>query len=712
MSYSDANCDLYVSTHGNDRWSGTLPEPDAAGNDGPLASIAAARNIVQQRKLAGKLAYPLTVWIRGGRYTLSAPLEFGPDDSAPVTYAAYAGETPIVDGGMHIAAQAWRIEQINGQTTWVTDLSSDMASQSIRELFVNGQRRHRPRLPKIPSGSDGRDAFYCMESVPNVSFGSPQDTTDLFNGCDRFVAKPGDVHSWKNLQDIEIVVVHYWIEERMPIKAFDEVTHTVLSTHHSMFALKDDFVSRYAKYYIENVYEALNEPGEWYLDRSTHKLYYIPLPGEQLETVDIAVPLIEQFIRLKGAPEQNRYVEFLHFKGIVFEHAGWHTLDVPVEADTGMPTARKYAASPQAASHVPGAIVMQGARYCAFTKCTIRHIGYYGLELADGCSGNRIVGNEITDMGAGGIKVNGADAAGPLSLRTRNNVITDNHIYDGGRIYHSATGIFLKHTGGNTVSHNHIHDLYYSGISSGWVWGYAESVSKDNRIEKNHIHDLGKGWLSDMGGIYTLSVQPGTVVRGNLIHDIEKANYGGWAIYLDEGSSYILVENNICYNTTSQPFNVHYGRENTIRNNIFAFGREGQTALGRAEQHVSFTYEKNIIVTDNEPIFIGGYACDFSTRSILSDLNLFWDISNRMPVFTGPRQSGRARPVPNLDLAQWQARRNDLHSIVADPCFEVALSEDTAQRDFMLAPDSPALALGFQPIDIADVGPRPERQRG
>jgi len=103
------------------------------------------------------------------------------------------------------------------------------------------------------------------------------------------------------------------------------------------------------------------------------------------------------------------------------------------------------------------------------------------------------------------------------------------------------------HAAGNIITHNHIHDLYYTGISAGWRWGYNESVARDNLIEKNHIHDIGQGWLSDMGGIYTLGVQPGTVLRGNLIHDVNKASYGGWAIYLDEGSSHIIVENNICY---------------------------------------------------------------------------------------------------------------------------------------------------------------------
>jgi hypothetical protein len=698
--------DLYISTHGKDSWSGKLPEPNAERTDGPFATLQGARDAIRELKAAGKLTGPFTVWLRGGRYPITKPVAFEPQDSWPVTYAAYPDETPVIDGGVRIAPATWRTEQVNGTTAWVTEVPF-----AFRELFVNGQRRSRPRLPKIPAGSDGRDAFYRMERVDNVDFGRSGGITDLFDGYDRFVARAGDFHNWRNLRDVEVVVVHYWIEERMPVASYDEATRTIVSTRHSMFALKDDFVARYAKYYVDNVFEALTEPGEWYLDRAGvsegagGRLYYIPLPGEALETTEVYAPRAEQFITFIGNPDTNQYVEHLRFQGLIFEHAGWRELDVNVEPDTGMPVDRHYAASPQAASHVPGAIALEGARYCAFEACTIRHIGYYGIELADGCIGNRIIGCEITDMGAGGVKVNGADASGTLARRSSNHIITDSHIHDGGKVYHSATGVFLKHTGGNTVSHNHIHDLYYSGISSGWVWGYTDSVSKDNRIEKNHIHDLGKAWMSDMGGIYTLSVQPGTVLRGNLIHDIEKANYGGWAIYLDEGSSHVLVENNVCFNTTSQPFNVHYGRENMVRNNVFALGREGQAALGRAESHAAFTFERNIVLTDGQPIFIGGYACDFAVRdgvrNVFSDLNLFWDISGQPVVMTGPRQSGRAQPVPSLSLAQWQARGYDLHSLVADPCFK-----DAAGGDFTLAPDSPALALGFQPIDLSDVGPR------
>lgn len=126
-----------------------------------------------------------------------------------------------------------------------------------------------------------------------------------------------------------------------------------------------------------------------------------------------------------------------------------------------------------------------------------------------------------------------------------------------------------------------------------------------------------------MGWDYTLGVQPGTVLRGNVIHDIEKCYYGGWCIYLDEGSSHILVEDNVCYGASTQAFNQHYGRENIIRNNIWAFGQETQVSLGRIEAHNSFTFERNIVIARGRPMFCGRPRSLEEKPGFRSDLNLF-----------------------------------------------------------------------------------------
>jgi hypothetical protein len=200
-----------------------------------------------------------------------------------------------------------------------------------------------------------------------------------------------------------------------------------------------------------------------------------------------------------------------------------------------------------------------------------------------------------------------------------------------------------------------------------------------------------------MGGIYTLGVQPGTVLRGNLIHDIEKAHYGGWCIYLDEGSSHILVEGNVCYRTNDTVFNQHYGRENLVRNNVFAFGGDAVLSHSRLEPvHKSLRFERNILLTDGQPVFRTGYRGQLAWRNHSSDLNVIWDVGGAEPRFRGhPEEEGL------IGLDRWRALGHDRHSLVADPKFL-----DLAAGDYSLPDDSPAFQVGFEPIDLSDVGPR------
>jgi hypothetical protein len=678
-----------------------LPEANADHTDGPFATLAHARDAVRQRKQTGDLPGPVIVYLRGGRYSLAAPLQFTPADSAPVMYAAYPGETPILDGGRRVSG--WQVEQVNGRTAWVADCS---AMHYFRQLFVNGERRCRARLPKVEivhARNGHPETFYRMAGVPDITF-----KAELFEGSHTFIAAPGDIQAWPHLTDVEVVALHYWIEERMPIASFDPATGLVISTRRSTFALKDDYVDRWAKYYLDNVFAALTEPGEWFLERRQDgalKLYYLPCPGETPDSVEVFVPQVEQLLRLSGDPDAGRYVEFLRFEGLTFEHADWRQPTAEGDPNGQASPGEKslpWAAAAQGAYNVPGAIELSGARYCAIENCVIRHVGGYGVELRDGCRGNRFVGNQVFDLGAGGFLVNGADADGPLARRTGENRFTDNHVHAGGRVFHSGIGFLLRHSFGNVIAHNHIHDFFYSGVSCGWVWGYAESVSKNNRIEYNHIHDLGHGWLSDMGGVYLLGIQPGTVVRNNLIHDIEKSNYGGWALYTDEGSTGVVLENNVCCRTNAQLFHQHYGHENLARNNIFAFGGEAGVALSRYDGVNAFTFERNIVITDQAPLFIAGYANDWRSRSIISDLNLFWSASG------APLTVQSSPGAPRLSFAGWQALGYDTHSLVADPKIK---SLEADSFDWTLATDSPALALGFRPIDLSSVGPRPQEER-
>ncbi len=680
----------YVSVDGADTWSGTLPEPNPDRTDGPFRSVWHAQQVLRALKSAGMLPGPVRVLLRGGRYLVPKPLVFTPDDSMPVTYASYPGEEAVLCGGRRITG--WRTEKVHGGEAWVVDLPDVAAGRwYFRELFVSDRRRPRPRLPK--------QGLYRITDVPGLKV--PCGWGDGDNR--QFRLGDGQMKAWRNLTDVEIVAFHFWIDERFPVSGFDEKSQMISSSRGSFAPLVEASGEKLAPVFIDNVFEALTEPGEWYLDRAAGRLYYLPMPGEDPETTAVFAPASLQLLRLEGKPEQGKHVEWLRFENLSFEHTDWvqpgDEADPTWTAwkDDTRSVSRHYrgnrASAAQAAADLPGAISLRGARNCTFAHCRFAHLGWYALDIGDGCLGNRIVGNEIYDLGGGGIHLNGAAFEEAPELRTGNTAILDNHIHEGGRVFHASIGILSMHAFGNTISHNHIHDFYYSGISCGWVWGYKPNISRDNVIEKNHIHDLGHGLLSDMGGIYTLGVQPGTVLRGNLIHDVTKLNYGAWCLYTDEGSSHILLENNVCYRTNGEIFHQHYGRENIVRNNIFAFGGESVMAFSRGEEHNGFTLEKNIFITHGPPIYRGGYNNLLAHRRIRSDMNLIWHSKEGNITFSD--KDG------DLDFAAWQALGHDLFSMCADP-----QCADPAKDDFTLADSSPAFALGFQRIDMSDVGPR------
>jgi parallel beta-helix repeat protein len=662
---------FYVSPEGCDNWSGKLPKPNEDRTDGPFATITHAKNVICELKKEGKLKGPAVVKIRGGIYWLNEPLIFTPDDSgtekSPIIYQAYEGENPVISGGCPISG--WRTEKLeNNLVAWIAEIPEVRGGKwYFKQLFVDGERRFRPRLPK--------DGFFWIEGVP----GKRSEELSLFDGSSTFKCASGDIEQWRNINDVEVVILHYWVEERIPIKSFDERSNVVELSTKTIFALRDNSRPRFARYYVENIFEALNKPGEWYLDHTSGKLYYIPLPGEEIGSSTIVAPRLDYLIKVLGSPERGQYVEHIVFKGLTFQHTKW-----------------QYSLSPQAAQGVHGAIYLEGARFCKIEGCRIEHVGGYGVEVGHGCSRIFIKNNVFSDLGAGGIKIGKANISENPCDKTECNVVTDNIIKEGGRVFHSAVAIWIGQSGYNEITHNTIHDFYYSGISVGWTWGYGPTNARCNIIEFNHIYNIGHGLLSDMGGVYTLGVQPGTVIRFNLIHDVKAYNYGGWGIYLDEGSSQILVENNIVYNTMSGGFHLHYGRENIVRNNIFALNRGGQIVFSKGESpHIAFTFERNIALTNGYPIFVGGYAEEFWKNDFRSNLNILYDISGKQITFL---ESSRGK---KYDLNEWRKFGYDTLSIIADPKFK-----DAEKYNFTLAEDSPAFKIGFKPINLEDAGAR------
>lgn len=270
------------------------------------------------------------------------------------------------------------------------------------------------------------------------------------------------------------------------------------------------------------------------------------MPGESIDSIEVVAPYLRTLLEITGGklekvPGQKILNSHPHlvFRGLAFSRTEW-------------PEPQSLATIGQSAPMVPGAISLSDAHHVAFEQCTLAHIGTYGIAFEEKCWDNRVSGCAIEDMGAGGVKIwHGCGR----------NTVEDCDIGNGGHLFPPAAGVLIGDAPSNIVVHNNIHDFFYSGVSVGWLWGYDENQSGGNIIEWNHVHHLGKGKLSDMGGIYTLGMQAGTRLRYNLIHDIWSRTYGGWAIYPDEGSNHLLIENNICYDTKCAPFHQHYGFE-------------------------------------------------------------------------------------------------------------------------------------------------------
>jgi endoglucanase len=241
---------------------------------------------------------------------------------------------------------------------------------------------------------------------------------------------------------------------------------------------------------------------------------------------------------------------------------------------------------------MPAAVVLENAANCRFENCVVRHVGASGISLQGACQGNRIVGNEIGDVGGNGIMV--GEPSTSTEQLARDNVVANNHIHHCGAVYHGCVGIWVGITDGTIVRHNEIHDLPYTGVSVGWMWNTSTTPCQRNVIEHNHIHNVMQ-MLSDGGGIYTLGRQPGTVLRSNLIHDVI-ANAGraeSNGMFIDEGSSEMLIEQNTIYNIACSPIRFHQATSNTLRNNVLVCTADTPAFRYNSTDEKSMTYEAN-----------------------------------------------------------------------------------------------------------------------
>lgn len=503
--------------------------------ESPWRSIHAAMAAVRDLTGAG-LTQDLRIVLHSGVYRIWEPLEFGPEHGGTqqfsVTWCAAPGEDVVISGGREITG--W---QAGPDGIWTATVPGVREGEWYpSSLIIDGQPATRARTPNANAPQ------------PLVQIADEQLDPERMEF--RLTFPAGLVESWNNPTDVEMVCQGNWAINRKRVVSLEPDSNAAVfqPPHLDRSKLAWNWPGRGRWFFLENAREFLDQPGEWYLDRASGTLSYLPLPGQDMSEASAVMPRCEGLLVVKGTDEQP--VRNLHFQGIQFEGSAW---PLPRGDYHGVQACRHSTGGDTNWKVVPVGIRWECAQDCSLTEGAVRHFEASGLEIGRRCHDVRVVGNEISDIGGNGIEVGAAndDAEAPAG-----NVVSDNHVHHTGQRFFGAVGIWVGFARETTVSHNRVHDLPYSGISCGWVWAPQASACKANLIEYNHIHHV-MGKLCDGGGIYTLGLQPGTVIRGNLIHDVYRSGHAQGApnngMFIDEGSTGFLFERNVIYAVGSEP---------------------------------------------------------------------------------------------------------------------------------------------------------------
>lgn len=662
--------------------------PDGLAPHEALAKIRAA-------KAAGDRS-AWTVRVKAGEYQFAEPLVFTPDDSgetgAPVRWIGEYGA--VFSGGRRIIG--WRAA---GGGVWEAPVpnGADGRPAFFESLYVNGRRAVRAHLP--------REGYFHVDQWSQTEL---KDGSGAVTGyVQRATVREQGLEALSSLSPAALAATKWrafvkWTHESRVVSAYDGKTGeiTICGDAKSRIPNYRPWNGDVANYFqLENVEAGFAAPGEWLYDADALKVKYRPLPGEELGAVEAVAPVqqLVSLVRFEGDPDGGRFVHDVEFEGIGFTA----TRSDGEVAPNGAVNIYGFQAAAMSGATVWG----EGLHRVRFDRCRFFNTENYAFRLEDGCVSNAIVSCEIVDAGAGGVWLgngkgnlllrqnpskkkspNAWDAANCLPTErlvdaspraVRFNVVDDNLIRHCGRVAPDACGIILTHAADTRVTHNEIEDLFYTGISVGWTWGYWGSYAQRNEISFNRIVDIGQGRMADMGGVYTLGASFGTVVTNNVIMHVNSSSYGGWGMYNDEGSEGVRWENNLVVDTSADSYHLHFGRSNEVVNCILVGARNGVLAVSRKEGHHQVSFRRNIVAWSGGDAFQGWNRLADGTAKVEFDGNLFWS-ADGVTRLNGP-----------------------CRGVVADPLFV-----DPENGDYSLRPDSPALALGFRPWDYSLAGRR------
>lgn len=481
---------------------------------------------------------------------------------------------------------------------------------------------------------------------------------------DKFPYAPGDLKpEWAQAPEAEIHIFQTGncraFKEICEIDRIDPAERTVYLKGPELSSL----LHQGDRYFVENVRDALDAPGEWYLDRAAGVLYLIPPKGFSAKS-EVWAPSMQRIVEGAGDKAADTAISEVSFQGLTFRGGDWDSSDGVIGYGMG----------------TNGVIYLKRAQKCAVQDCTFVNLGKDAVCLEDSrqCT---ITGNDISDSAEGGINLNGS----------MGNEVAHNHIHHLGQVYKHNGAITLQNGAGqNTVRQNVVHDLTRYGIT-------MKLAGHDNLILNNRVMNTDLETF-DTGGIEVTQgnreERSGTKIIGNLVADTigysstaGKPAFLSWSIYLDSFAGGYTVQDNLCYRAQYGGIMFQGGKDNIVTNNVFIGGQVAQGHISNfADNQRGCVLERNVFAWSNPKTMLFS-AGKLSPEVIRMGSNLYWCPGSEDPALAWRKT-----------LQGWQDTGLDKGSVVADPLFV-----NPAADDYTLRPDSPAFRLGFKALDLSQV---------
>lgn len=466
------NVTLWIDPNGNDDNPGTEQEPIATTQE-------ALRRLRAEPYDSASVVYAL------GTHVISEAVELEKGDH-DITFSSAEGGQALISGAFLVTG--WKTETVNGIEMWVAQMDED--HRTFQSLYSEEGNLPRSRWPK--------DGYFFVRSSQDAS--APDSGGLDHVGRYAMYVNKDDIQEFYDPENVTIKILHSWKDETLNIQKLNSSTGRIEFSKPSTFRVESG-----ERFYYENVFEALSEPGEWYMDQVSGKLYYVPMPDDVLGETELYASAAEQFLVCKGAVN-------ISFQNLSFAMGDWSIPEKTVNADGSD--------HHQAAYDVTAAFDISNTQGISFLNCSFSHINSTCLKFGYCVQGITVSGNTFRDIGANAVFLVGQNADKDSKYVTKDFVITNNHIDGYGQKFFNGTAIGILHAASGEISNNEIHDGYSIAVTVGWVWGYGSSVTSDILVKQNLIYDVGQYLLSDMGAIYTLGVKEGIVITENVIHNV------------------------------------------------------------------------------------------------------------------------------------------------------------------------------------------------